>query len=178
MPPAASPMPATPSTGSALMDRIVGNDFDGYLAEVQEKNAGRPVNQSRKLGRAADAAAAAPGRSRRNPPAPRRTEPRRAGAGAAVLGRRGRSRGCRSRRSCPISTSACSTNSSGATGRTAARSPNTRNGRGSELRPVLSRIIDIAIREDILVPQAAYGYWRCAAEGNDVILFDETGGAS
>ena len=36
-----------------------------------------------------------------------------------------------------------------------------------------ARIADIAIREDILVPQAAYGYWRCAAEGNDVILFDD-----
>ena len=33
-----------------------------------------------------------------------------------------------------------------------------------ELRPVLARICDIAIRENILVPQAAYGYWRCAAE--------------
>ena len=42
-------------TRLALMDRIVGNDFDGYLAEVQQKNAGRPKNQSRKLGRAADA---------------------------------------------------------------------------------------------------------------------------
>src|SRR5262249_22955505 len=41
--------------GLGLMDRIVGNDFDGYLAEVQEKNAGRPKNESRKLGRAADA---------------------------------------------------------------------------------------------------------------------------
>jgi 5-methyltetrahydrofolate--homocysteine methyltransferase len=40
------------------------------------------------------------------------------------------------------------------------------------LRPVLARIADIAIREDILVPQAAYGYWPCAAQGNDVILFD------
>ena len=44
--------------GLALMDRIVGNDFDGYLAEVQEKSAGRPKNPSRKLGRAADPQAA------------------------------------------------------------------------------------------------------------------------
>src|SRR5216683_1771192 len=40
--------------GLALMDRIVGNDFDGYLAEVRAKNVGRPVNERRKLGRAAD----------------------------------------------------------------------------------------------------------------------------
>src|SRR5439155_20711927 len=40
-----------------LMDRIVshgGNDFDVHLAELRHKNAGRPVNQSRKLGRAGD----------------------------------------------------------------------------------------------------------------------------
>ena len=64
------------------------------------------------------------------------------------------------RRSCPTSTSACSINSSGASGRTAARSPNTRNGRSSELRPVLARIIDIAIREKIL---AAAGRLRLLA---------------
>ncbi len=45
----------------------------------------------------------------------------------------------------------------------------------TELRPILYRMLEIAIREDILLPQAAYGYWRCAAEGNDVILFDDDG---
>ncbi|MBV8118574.1 MAG: methionine synthase [Alphaproteobacteria bacterium] len=40
-----------------------------------------------------------------------------------------------------------------------------------ELRPILARMLEIAIREQILAPQAAYGYWPCAAEGNDVILF-------
>jgi 5-methyltetrahydrofolate--homocysteine methyltransferase len=43
----------------------------------------------------------------------------------------------------------------------------------TELRPVLYRMLEIAIRENILVPQAAYGYWRCAAQGNDVILFGD-----
>src|SRR5947199_6539228 len=41
--------------GLALMDRIIGNDFDGYLSEVRRKNEGRPVNEKRKLGRAGDA---------------------------------------------------------------------------------------------------------------------------
>jgi 5-methyltetrahydrofolate--homocysteine methyltransferase len=36
-------------------------------------------------------------------------------------------------------------------------------------------MLDIAIREEILTPQAAYGYRPCAADGNEVILFD-TGG--
>ncbi|MBV8169212.1 MAG: dihydropteroate synthase, partial [Alphaproteobacteria bacterium] len=44
-----------------------------------------------------------------------------------------------------------------------------------EVKPILKRMLEIDAAEDILVPQAAYGYWRCAAEGNDVILFDEDG---
>src|SRR4029077_11026970 len=41
--------------GLALMDRIVGNDFDGYLSEVRRKNAGRPGNERSEHRRAADA---------------------------------------------------------------------------------------------------------------------------
>jgi 5-methyltetrahydrofolate--homocysteine methyltransferase len=44
-----------------------------------------------------------------------------------------------------------------------------------ELRPTLQRMLDIVQKDDILVPQAAYGYWKCAAEGNDIILFEEDG---
>ncbi|HEV8031714.1 MAG TPA: methionine synthase [Stellaceae bacterium] len=160
--------------GLALMDRIVGNDFDGYLAEVQEKSAGRPRNESRKLGRAADARVLRPVdleeiRLRRaeltrdvpvpQPPfwGPRTIARVPAKAIVPYLNERmlyqfqwgyrkdGRSLG------------------------------EYKEWAKKELRPVLARICDIAIREDILLPQAAYGYWRCAAQGNDVILFDETG---
>jgi 5-methyltetrahydrofolate--homocysteine methyltransferase len=44
-----------------------------------------------------------------------------------------------------------------------------------ELRPVLKRMLDLTAKEDILHPQAAYGYWKAAAEGNDLIVFDEDG---
>jgi 5-methyltetrahydrofolate--homocysteine methyltransferase len=44
-----------------------------------------------------------------------------------------------------------------------------------ELRPILSRVMDQAIREKILEPQASYGYWPCAAQGNAVVLFDPEG---
>src|SRR5216684_2735019 len=44
-----------------------------------------------------------------------------------------------------------------------------------ELRPILQRLLDTALQQNILVPQAAYGYWKCAAEGNDLILFAEDG---
>jgi len=41
-----------------------------------------------------------------------------------------------------------------------------------ELRPILRRMLDICKQQDILLPQAAYGYWPANAQGNDVILFD------
>lgn len=46
----------------------------------------------------------------------------------------------------------------------------------SELRPILTDLIDRSEEENILQPRAVYGYWRCAAEANDVILFEENGG--
>ncbi len=45
-----------------------------------------------------------------------------------------------------------------------------------ELRPVLRRMIDICTQQDVLRPQAAYGFWPAAAEGNDLILFDPEDG--
>ena len=41
-----------------------------------------------------------------------------------------------------------------------------------ELRPVLKRMLDITKQQNILRPQAVYGYWPANAEGNDVILYD------
>ena len=44
-----------------------------------------------------------------------------------------------------------------------------------ELRPILKRITDIAVQQDILTPQAAYGYWKAAGEGDHLVLFAEDG---
>jgi 5-methyltetrahydrofolate--homocysteine methyltransferase len=44
-----------------------------------------------------------------------------------------------------------------------------------ELRPVLHKLLERTITENIFVPQAAYGYWPCAAEGNGLIVFAEDG---
>jgi 5-methyltetrahydrofolate--homocysteine methyltransferase len=160
--------------GLALMDRIVGNDFDGYLAEVQQKAAGRPVNNSRKLGRAAD---------------PRPERPidleeirlRRAELTRGVPVPPPPFWGARTLDSVPAKTIAAYLNERmlyqfqwgyRKDGRSLAEYKEWAKG---ELRPVLARMLDIAIREQILRPQAAYGYWPCAAEGNAVVLFDEAG---
>ena len=40
-----------------------------------------------------------------------------------------------------------------------------------ELRPILGDLVEEAESERIFKPQAVYGYWPAAAEGNDVLLF-------
>ena len=44
-----------------------------------------------------------------------------------------------------------------------------------EVRPIFNRMVEIVEDDDILKPQACYGYWQAAAEGNDIILFDGDG---
>ena len=44
-----------------------------------------------------------------------------------------------------------------------------------ELRPVMRRMLGICEADDILRPQAIYGYWKAAGQGNDLIVFDQDG---
>jgi 5-methyltetrahydrofolate--homocysteine methyltransferase len=160
--------------GLDLMDKIVTGNFDAHLEEVRQRNEDRPVNQSRKLGRAADPKPMRPVdveeiRLRRaeltrdvpvpEPPfwGPRTIERIPAKAVVPYLNERMLYQfqwGYRK------------------DGRSLAEY---REWAKDELRPVLRRMLDIAIRDEILVPQAAYGYWPCAAEGNDVILYAADG---
>ena len=40
---------------------------------------------------------------------------------------------------------------------------------------MLKRMLTITEEQNILKPQAIYGYWKCAGQGNDLILFEEDG---
>jgi len=44
-----------------------------------------------------------------------------------------------------------------------------------ELRPVLKRMLALTDAENILRPRAIYGYWKCAGQGNDLVLFEPDG---
>jgi 5-methyltetrahydrofolate--homocysteine methyltransferase len=44
-----------------------------------------------------------------------------------------------------------------------------------EVKPILTRILKQAEAEEILQPQAIYGYWRCYSDGDSVVLLDESG---
>ena len=45
----------------------------------------------------------------------------------------------------------------------------------AEIKPILTRLLNECEQDDILHPQAAYGYFKVAAEGDDLVIFDEGG---
>ena len=158
--------------GLALMDKVRGNGFDDYLAALQTRRIGKPSNTKRKLGIATtiappvDTAYAKARRKRLSegvpplvPPfwGPRLLEKVNPRALVPYINERSLFQfqwGFR------------------------------KQGRSldqflvwarQELRPVLKRMLDICLEQDILQPQGAYGYWKAAGEGDDLIVFAEDG---
>src|SRR6516164_8983310 len=160
--------------GLGLMDKIVNNNFDAHLEEVRRKSEGRPVNQSRKLGRAADPRPLRPvdaeqirlrrAELTRNVPVP---EP--PFWGARTIER------VPAKAVVPYLNERMLYQFQWGYRKDGKSLAEYREWAKDELRPILRRILDTSVREEILAPQAAYGYWPCAAEGNDVILFDPDG---
>ena len=44
-----------------------------------------------------------------------------------------------------------------------------------ELRPILHRVMGLCAADDVMQPRAAYGYWKAAADGDDLVLFEADG---
>ncbi|MEZ5692044.1 MAG: vitamin B12 dependent-methionine synthase activation domain-containing protein [Rickettsiales bacterium] len=45
----------------------------------------------------------------------------------------------------------------------------------AEVRPILRNLLAECERENIIQPKAAYGFFKCASQGNSLLLFDEYG---
>jgi 5-methyltetrahydrofolate--homocysteine methyltransferase len=160
--------------GLSLMDKVVNGGFDAHLAELKAKAKGRPVNETRKLGRAAD----------ERPLRPVDVEEiklRRAELTRGVPVPVPPFWGPRLLERIPVTTVLPYLNERmlyqfhwgyRKDGRTL---DEFKAWSQRELRPVLKRILDEARDDNILQPQAVYGYWKCAASGNDVILFADDG---
>ncbi len=158
--------------GLHLMDRVTGNGFDDYLAAVQAKRSGKARNTKRTLGQA-DAKAFRP-----------------VDVAAVQARRRGITQGV------PVSAPPF-WGSRVIEAPTKAVIPflNERSlyqfqwgfrkqGKTlddflgwakQELRPVRDRMLAICEKDQILKPQAIYGYWKAAGQGNDLIVFDQDG---
>src|SRR5271166_2643522 len=158
--------------GLHLMDKVVGNAFDDYLAAVQAKRVGKTRNTSRTLGQA-DARAFRPvdvsvvqtRRRRLTRDVPMAAPPF---WGARVI------------EAAPKAIVPFVNERSLYQFQWGFR----KQGRSlddflgwakQELRPVMRRMLALCEAEDILKPQAAYGYWLAAGQGNDLIIFDADG---
>jgi 5-methyltetrahydrofolate--homocysteine methyltransferase len=158
--------------GLHLMDRVTGNAFDDFLSAIQAKRSGKARNTSRTLGaadakafRPVDVAAVQARRRRLTQDVPVSEPPF---WGARVLE---------------------------ATPKAIIPFLNERSlyqfqwgfrkqGRSledflgwakQELRPVMKRMLALCEAENILRPQAIYGYWKAAGVGNDLVLFEPDG---
>jgi 5-methyltetrahydrofolate--homocysteine methyltransferase len=158
--------------GLHLMDKVTGNGFDDYLAAVQSKRVGKARNTARTLGQAdarafrpVDVAAVQTRRRRLTQDVPPVVPPFwgarivEAPAKAVVPFVNERSLyqfqwGFRKQ------------------GRTL---DDFLGWAKQELRPVMKRMLGICEADNILRPQAAYGYWKAAGQGNELIVFEPDG---
>ncbi len=158
--------------GLHLMDRVVGGQFDDYLAAVQAKRKGKPTNTRRKLGEAADAATApvdrAYARARRRRLAQGYVPPAPPFWGARLLE-------APTKAVVPFINERSLYQFQWGFRKQGRRLEDFLGWAKQELRPVLKRMLRLCEEEDILKPQALYGYWKAAGEGNDVVLFMEDG---
>jgi 5-methyltetrahydrofolate--homocysteine methyltransferase len=158
--------------GLHLMDRVTGNGFDDYLAAIQAKRVGKARNTARTLGQA-DTRAFAP---------------------VDVLAVQQRRRRM-THDMAPIEPPFWGARVLSAVPKAIVPFLNERSlyqfqwgfrkqGRSlddflgwakQELRPVMRRMLALCEADDILKPQAAYGYWKAAGQGNDLIVFDTDG---
>jgi 5-methyltetrahydrofolate--homocysteine methyltransferase len=158
--------------GLHLMDKVTSGQFDDYLAAVQAKRKGKPSNTRRTLGQATEAATApvdrayATARRRRlagNDPVPTPPfwGPRLLEAPTKAV--------------VPFINERSLYQFQWGFRKQGRRLEDFLGWAKQELRPVLKRMLKLAEDENILKPQALYGYWKAAGEGNDVVIFDEDG---
>jgi len=158
--------------GLHLMDKVTGNAFDDYLAVIQSKRAGKARNTARTLGQAdakafrpVDVAAVRQRRRRLTQDQPVIEPPF---WGARIL------------ESAPKAIVPFLNERSLYQFQWGFR----KQGRSledflgwakQELRPVMRRMMALCDDQDILKPQAAYGYWKAAGAGNDLVIFEPDG---
>jgi 5-methyltetrahydrofolate--homocysteine methyltransferase len=158
--------------GLHLMDKVTGNAFDDYLAAIQAKRAGKARNTARTLGQA-DARAFQPidvlavqARRRRLTQDVPVTEPPFWGARVIEAAPKALVPFINERSLYQFQWGF----------RKQGRSLEDFLGWAKqELRPVMRRMLALCDAEEILRPQAAYGYWKAAGQGNDLIVFDTDG---
>jgi len=158
--------------GLNLMDKVTGNGFDDYLAAVQAKRSGKARNTQRTLGQAdqrafrpVDVAAVQARRRRLTTDAPPPTPPF---WGARMIE-------AAPKAVIPFLNERSLYQFQWGFRKQGKTLEDFLGWAKQELRPVMRRMLALCEADNILRPQALYGYWKAAGQGNDLIVFDQDG---
>ena len=160
--------------GLSLMDHVVSGTFDNHIAERQSTRESRPTNTKRTLGAPGEAA-------EQRPVDAEETRLRRAELNAGVAVPAPPFWGPRLVESVPVKALLPFLNERmlfqfhWGYRKMGRRLDEYMAWARKELRPVLNKVVADAAAADAFAPQAVYGYWPAAAEGNDVVIFAEDG---
>jgi len=158
--------------GLALMDKVVSGRFVEHLAQERTRRAGRPVNNRRRLGqptpspRPVDVEEI---RLKRNELHDGVPVPQPPFWGARVLER------VAPRALLPFLNERMLFQFHWGFRKQGKRLDEYMEWAQKEVRPILIELLQRCESEEILLPQAAYGYWKAGSEGDDLVLFDESG---
>ncbi len=160
--------------GLTLMDKVMGGGFQDHLAETQRKRVGRPSSQKRALG-------AEPEPPPQRPVDLKEIQIRRADLhaqvevpeppfwGARVLDR------VSPRALLPFLNETMLYQFHWGYKKQGRTRQAWKEWASREVRPILHRLMETCEEQDILQPQAVYGFWKCASENDTLILFEEDG---
>jgi 5-methyltetrahydrofolate--homocysteine methyltransferase len=158
--------------GLHLMDRVTSNSFDDFLSAVQAKRAGRARNTTRSLGKAderafrpVDVAAVRDRRHRLTQDVPAVEPPF---WGARVLE-------APPKAVVPFINERSLYQFQWGFRKQGRDLEDFLGWAKQELRPVMKRMLALCEAEEILRPQAIYGYWKAAGVGNELVLFEQDG---
>jgi 5-methyltetrahydrofolate--homocysteine methyltransferase len=158
--------------GLHLMDRVTGNGFDDFLSAVQAKRSGKARNTTRSLGKAderafrpVDVAAVQARRRRMTQDVPVSAPPF---WGARVIA-------VPPKAVLPFLNERSLYQFQWGFRKQGRSLDDFLGWAKQELRPVMKRVLALCEADDILHPQAIYGYWKAAGQGNDLILFEQDG---
>ncbi len=158
--------------GLTLMDKVKTKSFDDYLAAIQKRREGKPTNRKRKLGEATDAAPPVDveyARKRRHALAQGVPVPTPPFWGARLIEH------VNPKALVPYVNERSLFQFQWGFRKSGRSLEDFLSWARQELRPVMRRMLDICDQQGILQPQAAYGYWKAAGEGDDLIVFAEDG---
>ncbi|MBW4035708.1 MAG: methionine synthase [Proteobacteria bacterium] len=158
--------------GLHLMDKVTGNAFDDYLAALQAKRKGKSRNTKRKLGEA-DTRGFAPvdvnaAQARRRRLTENLAVPTPPFWGARVIETPAKAL-------VPFINERSLFQFQWGFRKQGKTLEEFLGWARQELRPIMKRMLALCEAEDILKPQAIYGYWKAAGQGNDLILFEQDG---